>query len=300
MSRRNENETSRLPPGGRGEAVATPEPGKSTLAEGGKRAPVPGSRPADAALGALDGAVAASTGAGGKLKVETAAKSPNGSNSRKTVGVGELVYIEPENAVDGKFTSDAGTGKQDGIMYNWDAPASAAKATITFTPKDGTAPSTVELNVIEPSSVEFQNKKELSYGKVSAAGMKVKVAFLPFSVYFGNLDWQEKDVAPTVVEGWFKSLPPSKVKHKKGPGGYLDENNKAEDTAEWESDVVVKEKSKLQWDIPQHYKVKAASSGTVSAAMPVPNQPFTQLMTIDADGTTTVSKNGESVTRSPK
>lgn len=284
--------------GGRSEGGGTPEatPGKSTLTAG---APTPGGPVAgNAANAALptNGAQPASNGAV-KLKVETDKASADGKKNRTTVGVGERVFIEPDPTVDGKFKSDAGKGKQDGVMYNWDAPDKAATATITFTPKDGGTPATVVINVIEPTSADFMNKKVLSYGNVSAAGMKVKIAFKPFTVSFANLDWQEKDVDPTVVEGWFKSQPATKTKHKKGPGGYLDADNKADDTAEWASDVVVKEKSKLQWDIPQHYKV--ASGDTISAEKPVPNQPFTQLMTIDADGTTTVSKNGESVTRKP-
>lgn len=288
MSRRYESgRESPSESGGRGEGGGAPEPGKSTLVESLKSAPTgatpPGVLPTNEAVPASTGPV--------KLKVENDKKSPTGSNSRTTVGVGERIFVTNEPVTDGKFSSGVGKGKDEGTLYTWDAPDTAAKAVITFTPKDGGTPSTVEINVIEPASVEFQDKKELSYGNVSAAGMTVKVAFLPFTVSFANLDWQEKDVAPSVVEGWFKSLSPDKVKHKKGPGGYLDAKNKASDKAEWASSVVVKEESKLQWDIPQHYKVNGG------AEKPVPDQPFTQLMTIDADGTTTVTKNGMTVTR---
>lgn len=265
--------------GGRGEGTASPapasaEPGKSTL----PAAPGTDATPMDDKKSQ-------------KLQVETSVASPkDGSKDRKTVGLGELVYIQPEEAVAGTFTSTGGKGTQDGVMYNWTAPATAQTVTITFTPKDGT-PSTVQVKVIEPTSVEFEDKEELSYGNVSAAGMKVKVVFLPLSVSFSALDWQEKDVAPSAVEGWFKKQPAAKLKHKKGPGGYLDAKNAATDKAEWASNVVVKEDSKLQWDIPQQYSVNGG------AKVDVPNQPFTQLMTIDANGTTTVSKNGMSVTR---
>jgi hypothetical protein len=289
MSRRNESgRESPSASGGRGEGGGAPEPGKATLTQNLKSAPTAGAP----LLGDLptNRAETASTGPI-TLKVETDKKSPGGSNSRTTIGVGERIFVTNDPVTDGKFSSKVGKGKDEGTLYTWDAPDTAAKAIITFTPKDGGTPSTVEINVIEPESVVFQDKQALTYGKVSAAGMKVKVAFLPFTVSFANLDWQEKDVAPSVVEGWFKSLPADKVKHKKGPGGYLDAKNKAGDTAEWESSVVVKEESKLQWDIPQNYKVNGG------AEKPVPAQPFTQLMTIDASGTTTVTKNGQTVTR---
>ncbi|MBL9015796.1 MAG: hypothetical protein JNL83_16545 [Myxococcales bacterium] len=273
---------------GKGEAGGAPEPGKSTLTSNLKSAGAPGN-PAGAMP--ADEPVAASTGPV-KLKVENDKKSPSGSNARKTVGVGERIFVTNEPVTDGKFSCPVGTGKDESTLYTWDAPDTATKAVITFTPEEkGATPSTVEINVIEPEKVEFQDKTELSYGNVSAAGMKVKVAFLPFTVSFRNLDWQEKDVEPSAVEGWFTKQPANKLKHIKGAGGYLDDKNKATDKAEWRSDVVVKEKSKLQWDIPQHYKVNGG------AEKPVPSQPFTQLMTIDADGTTTVSKNGQSVTR---
>lgn len=248
-------------------------PGKSTLDTGSAEA-----SPATA------GAV--------KLKVENDQAAPAGGGKARTkVGVGERLFVTNEPATEGSFTSTAGTGKDEGTLYTWTAPETADKVTITFTPKDGGTASTVIIDVIAPDSVEFRDKKELSYGNVSAAGMKVKVVFLPLSVSFAALDWQEKDVAPSAVEGWFKSLGGAALQHKKGPGGYLDAKNQANDLAEWKSSTVVKEPSKLQWDIPQHYTV---NGGTEQA---VPNQPFTQLMTIDASGTTTVTKNGQTVTR---
>lgn len=269
--------------GGRGEGGGAVEPGKSTLTGGPKNIAAPGALPGNDAVKASTGSV--------KLKVENDKKAPTGGTDRTTVGVGERIFVTNEPVTDGKFSSTVGKGKDEGTLYTWDAPDTAAKATITFTPKDGGTPSTVVITVIEPEKVVFQDKKELTYGNVSAAGMKVKVAFLPFTVSFANLDWQEKNVDPTVVEGWFKTQPADKLKHVKGPGGYLDAANKADDTAEWKSSVVVKEQSKLQWDIPQTY---AVNGGT---AVPVPGSPFTQLMTIDATGTTTVSKNGQTVTR---
>ncbi len=287
MSRRYESgRESPLVSGGRGEGAGAPEPGKSTLTQNLKATPTAGA----ALPGVADGAQPATTGPI-KLKVENDKKSPSGSNTRTTIGVGERIFVTNDPVTDGKFSSKVGKGKDEGTLYTWDAPDTAAKATITFTPTDGGTPSTVEINVIDPEKVVFQDKQELTYGNVSAAGMKVQIAFLPFTVSFANLDWQEKDVTPTLVEGWFKSLSADKVKHKKGPGGYLDASNKAGDTAEWASSVVVKEVGKLQWDIPQHYKVNGG------AEKPLPGQPFTQLMTIDASGTTTVSKNGETVTR---
>lgn len=272
--------------GGRGEGEGV-GPGKSTQTQKLDTSPKPGG----SVVGSPDdGAVKASTGPV-KLNVENDKKAPTGGTNRTTVGLGERIFVTPEPLAEGKFSSTAGSGKDEGTLYTWDAPDTVSKVTITFKPKDGGTPSTVEINVIAPDKVEFQDKKELSYGNVSAAGMKVKAAFLPFTVSFANLDWQEKDVDPSKIEGWFTSQPADQLKHKKGPGGYLDAKNKADDWAEWKSSVVVKEKSALQWDIPQTYSV---NGGT---AQKVPNQPFTQLMTIDTNGTTTVSKNGQTVTR---
>jgi hypothetical protein len=262
---------------GRGEGEgALPQPGKGT---DGLNGPT------------TSGAQPMSTGAV-KLKVENDQKSPSGSNTRTKVGLGERIFITPEPVVSGKFSSPVGKGKDEGTLYTWDAPETAQKkVTITFTPDGGGTASTVDIEVIAPEKVEFQDKQELSYGNVSAAGMKVKVVFLPLSVSFAHLDWQEKDVDPSVADGWFKTLDAASIKHIKGPGGFLDSKNAAKDKAEWKSSVVVKEQSTLQWDIPQTYNVDGGKE------QDVPNQPFTQLMTISPDGTTTVSKNGQTVTR---
>lgn len=246
--------------------------------------------------GPADAAVPATAGTA-KVTHETDQKAPSGAaKTRTTVGVGELVYFTADSAEKGSsWKATAGKGKADGANYDWHAPASPATVTITFDPGGGGTPTTVTMNVIGPNGITYSDKKEDTFkAGVAGAGMTNKLTFLPLTVCFWGTQWREQDVDATNIQGWFTHLDKKKLKHKAAsPKDIGDDNSGPGDHASYSATPPFKEKGSFTWEIPQQYSVKGANTWQDIVT------PFTQLTTIAADGTLTVTKNGESVTRSP-
>jgi len=256
-----------------GDATPAATPGKGTLVGG-------------------EGATPTATKA--KVKHETDQATPDGTaKTRATVAIGELVYFTAEDVDAGTWSTAGGTGKADGLNYDWRAPSSPGSATITFDPGGGAAPTTVTMKVIAPDSITYSDKKEMSFGKGQAgAGMTVKLTFLPLSVCFWGTQWRETAVDASGVEGWFKPIEQT-LKHKPAsPRDIGSDNSGPGDKISYTATPPFKDKGKFTWDIPQQVSVKGASNW-------VDVKKFAQVTSIEPDGTLTVSKNGESVTRSP-
>jgi hypothetical protein len=281
-------------------ASSGPDPGKRTRTQG----IVATGEGEGGGLGSLkgplggqgDGAVPMTDGPT-KVTHETDQKAPGGApKTRTTVGVGERVYFTAESAEHGSsWKSSAGKGTTTSATeYQWDAPATPATVTITFDPGGGGTATTVSMSVIGPNQINYSDKKEDTFGAgVAGAGMTNKLTFLPLSVCFWGTQWREKDV-DGAAQGWFTHLPADKKKHKAAvPRDIGDDNSGPGDHASFSAKPPFGEKGTLSWDIPQEYSVKGANNWQQI----VP--PFTQLTTIETDGTLTVTKNGESVTRSP-
>lgn len=234
----------------------------------------------------------------GKAKVthETDQETPDGTaKTRKTVAVGELVYFSAADVQAGTWSTDVGSGKAKGLDYDWRAPSSPGSATITFTPTDaGAAPTTVTIKVIGPSSISYFDKKDQTYKKGTAgAGMLVKLEFLPLSVCFWGTQWRETEVDATGASGWFTHIDAKDLKHKPAAPRDIGSDNKGPgDKIGYTASPPFKEKGSFTWDIPQQYSVKGANNW-------LDIKKFAQVTSIEPDGTLTVTKNGESATRSP-
>ncbi|MEO8700566.1 MAG: hypothetical protein ABI867_11010 [Kofleriaceae bacterium] len=243
------------------------------------------SAPTDGLAGPADGTVPMTTG---KTKVthEATQKAPSGAaKTRTTVGVGEVVWFTADEAgTKAKWSSSAGKGKQDGANYDWTAPATPDTVTVTFDPGEGGTPTTVSMNVIGPNGIDYSEKKE----DKTATGMTNKLTFLPLSVNFFGTQWRETDVEGTGVEGWFKHVAADKLKHKAAVARDIgDDNSGPRDHASFRATKPYGEDGSFKWVIPQQYSVKGANNWQEITS------PFTQLTSITADGTLTVSKNGE-------
>jgi hypothetical protein len=243
--------------------------------------------PADAAIPATTGST--------KVTHETDQKAPGGAaNTRTTVAVGERVYFTAETAGDkAKWSASAGQGKGAREQWDWVAPATPDTVTVTFDPGDGGTATTVKMTVIGPNGINYSDKVEDTI-RGAGAGMTNKLTFLPLSVCFWGTQWRETDVDATNVTGWFTHLSAARLKHRAAPPRNIgDDNSGPKDHASFTASPPFKEAGSFTWVIPQQYSVRGANNWQEITT------PFTQLTTIEADGTLTVTKNGESVTRSP-
>lgn len=284
--------------------AAAPAVGKHTRTEGivargegqGDGVGAPNGPATPAGPGGPGTAAKPAAAAPAKVTSETDQKAPGGApKTRTTVAIGEKVYFTADTAPEGaSWKASAGSGKADGANYDWDAPSTPTSAvTITFDPGGGVTPTTVQMTVIGPSSIEYFGKTEQGFGAgVAGAGMVNKLKFLPMSVCFWGTQWRETDVDATNVSGWFSHVDAAKLKHTAAPERDIGDDNKGpKDIAAFTATGPYNEKGSFSWVIPQQYSFKGSGTWTDIGT------PFTQLTTIDAKGTLTVTKNGQTVTR---
>jgi hypothetical protein len=275
-------------------SVAPPTPGKSSRTEGivatGKgEGDGLGAEKGPAITGPAGGAVPAKTGTV-KVTHETDQDTPSGAaKTRTTVGVGELVYFTAESADKGSsWSATAGKGKANDANYDWRAPATPSSVTITFDPGGGGTATTVEMKVIGPNGITYSDKKEDS----APTGMTNKLTFLPLSVCFWGTQWREQDVDAANIKGFFTHIKADKLKHHAAsPKDIGSDNSGPKDHASFAATKPFGEAGSFSWEIPQQYSVKGANNWQQIVS------PFTQLTSIEVDGTVTVTKNGESVTK---
>ena len=234
--------------------------------------------------------------AAGQITHETKFNAPDGSpKTRKDVGVGEEVEFKAPTA--GKWTASSGTPATlaNGNTFNWTAPNRAASVKIKF--EVGGKESSVSMKVIEPDSITATKNSEIGYtaGK-QGAGMKLTFNYHPKSVSFGNIEAKEVSGPATNITGYFKKSPAADLWHDSGDTFFpVREDNKdtAEDTAAFWGNPKPWAKGGWEWKIPNHFKVKTEGGNGKKFTT------VTQAFSMAADGESTVTKAGESVTRKP-
>lgn len=237
------------------------------------------------------GAPSATPANGGTTKVTSTtqqAAADGTADTRKTVAVGEKVDFDVDEA-DAKATWSAsggtGTATADKGRYTWTAPSTPGSATITFTPGDGGAATTVTMKIVGVDSIEYYDKKQVMSGK-GQAGMDVKLKFLPLSVSFWGSQWRETVVDASNVSGFFEKASPGK--HKPAtPRNIGSDNTGPGDHITWSGKGPFSDGG-FTWSIPQQYGVKGSNTWHDIKT-------FDQVTTIDAKGSVTITKNGESV-----
>jgi hypothetical protein len=231
-----------------------------------------------------------------KIVPQTKFKAPSGGRKRTDVGVGEDVTFTSN--VKGSWAVTGGTAAApvtNGKKFKWRAANRAASITVTLTA--GTQTATTTMNVIEPSAITANKLSEMSYKKgEQGAGMKLRFVYQPLNVSFGNMEVKEVSGPATSLTGYYLTQPASSLWHDSGDSfTRIGKNNKdtAIDTAANPGDPMPWSDGTFEWLIPNHFKtIDESGNGKQFTTV-------TQAFKLFANGTITVSKAGQTVTRSP-
>jgi hypothetical protein len=259
----------------------------------------------DGVKGAVTAAKGAALAVAGvpMISHETHDRAPGASNTRTTVGVGEMITFSSN--MPGKWKADKGARgfpkKATGTQFIWAAMSTAGSAKITFEPEDKGQPKLeVVIQVIAPT-VDYLNARAVAFPGQAAgmAGvqMETDVTFGPSNVSFANTMWWEKAGPATGATGYFKdhvtkrklSLP----YHRPNPDDVqIDATNSGiVDAAGWWDFNGPYSDGSFEWVIPTYYRVVDDRRHLISNVR--------QTCTITADGTMTVVKGSSSMSRRP-
>lgn len=236
-------------------------------------------------------------GGGPTITHQTEFAAPDGtSNDRTDVGVGEKVTFAGDSA--GDWSASGGTpvdasGQQS---FEWTAPNRATNVTIKLRAND--QESEVRMAVIEPNDITASKVGNIGYpaGR-QGAGMRLKFNYHPMNVSFGNIEAKEVSGPATSITGYFAlRYTPADLWHDSGDTFYpvgSDNKDTATDTASFSGYPKPWSKGGWEWRIPNHFRV-AGEGGDGKLFTTV-----TQAFSLGSDGTSSVTKAGQSVERTP-
>ena len=216
------------------------------------------------------------------------------NRARLKLGVGEEVVLSgmPTNTI---WNASAGTlsgSNGNGTMFT--APNN--KGTVTVTAKvNGISLQTI-FNVVEPASESAVIYSNNTYSAGSqGVGMRLApITVAPTSVSFYNVECLEVPGPATEITGYFTNYPAITLAHNPNTNWIqLTENNTWADNAAFYGYPSPWYAGSFKWIIPVQWRVVGSSN-----AVSLPNR--TQTFSIqNTNGTSTVSKLGQSVTRTP-
>jgi hypothetical protein len=255
----------------------------------------PSAAPADGGGAAQAGAPAAGSAGGITIDVSNHRPAPGSENFNRTVvGVGEVTTFWASQP-GGTWSSSSGTGTvgADG-EYEWTAPSTMASATITY--RVGDATGTVTMTVLQPMAITATLVGANNVNQVpgqGGAGMDLKLTMHPTTVSFYNVQWLEQPGPVGGKWGYFEQATDDQLAHAPNAEWLMmgDDNQGVTDTAAFYGAPPPFSEGGFLWVIPNLFRVGNEGSGTVFF-------PSVQVMTLAADGTGTVSKFGNSTTRS--
>jgi hypothetical protein len=264
-------------------------PGASGANEGAHIGPAGGATVPGAPGGS---AVGASTAAKLEIKHQTVKHAAKGADTRTTVGVGEAVQLA--GSVEGSWSANHGTiSAARGAHATWTAPATAGSTTIRFSAGGKSVSKT--FRVIAPTGLTMKKASEDAFpAGQQGVGMITNVTVGPTSVSFGNVQWLEVPGPASGITGYFTRYPG--LAHKPNPNWlqWNDQNTGLTDHASlfrWPKPWAV---GGFQWAIPNKWRV--ASAGGAGHVFTTTHQVFRMT---NQRGTTTITKGGASVTRTP-
>jgi hypothetical protein len=156
--------------------------------------------------------------------------------------------------------------------------------------------STVSMSVIEPDEIKAVKKDEIaSAAGRQGAGMHLTFNYYPKKVSFGNVEAKEVSGGATNVSGYFLT---HGMPHWHNSGDTFfpigqDNKDTATDTASFSGYPKPWAKGGWDWQIPNHFRVKTEGGDGKKFTT------VTQAFSMTANGESTVTKAGESVTRAP-
>jgi hypothetical protein len=230
------------------------------------------------------------------ITTRTLLAAPNGApNTRKIVGVKEKV--EMTSASPATWSARHGTVvPTTGTTVIWTAPPTGVVTLIKAILASGKTCLRL-MTVKAPNNLTMVKASEHTIPRGTAgACMVTDVTIHPRTVCLGATQWLEVPGPATNVDGYFKKFSRDTLFHNPNPDyvPFNDDNAGPTDHAAWHEVPGPFSPGQFEWDIPNKYKVDGESDAS--------GRPFTrtlQLFTMDATGTMTISKAGESVSRSP-
>jgi hypothetical protein len=236
-----------------------------------------------------------------QLITRTEASTPDGSpSSRTTVGVGEIVDVTLTPTSLGHVTwSLAGGGELSATKGNpieFTAPGQAANP-CTITANCAGLSWTVPFNVIPPAGETATVSSINSYLiGTQGVGFVLAITVTPTNVSFHNVSIKEQKGTRSNITGVFKSHPTKNIHHPNIHFTLLDVNNQWSDTL-WCQGYPANEWSlgHMDWTIPVRWAVNPIPTAPGSEGIPDRTETFDMA----PDGTTTLSKLGRTVSRSP-
>jgi hypothetical protein len=240
-----------------------------------------------------------------KLVSQCWASTPT-NRARTTVGVGEAVnvFFQPSLPINVNWTVSAGSLTSTSGPSTWFvAPSNAATTTITITASIGRQSVSIPFTVVAPSGVSATitstRKQNIPVG-VAGAYMHLNVTMQPTNVSFYRVSMLEVTNAATSVTGYFTSHWPSPHDNVAGAGQWhpvgvdnlIDVANGMDTCSYYGSSHLPPPWSpggSFTWPIPGQWKIGNGSTNSLSWS--------DQVFTLGANGTFTITKFGQSVTR---
>lgn len=229
------------------------------------------------------------------VEIETEVTVPS-DRTRKKLGVGEKVTLklQPSSlspvtwSLSGNGTLSATSGNP--IIFTAHERASTPSVTATY----GGVSYTVGFTVVEPTSESAVIQSEDTFAAgTQGAGMRLEITISPTDVSFERVESQEVPGPATNITGYFTNYPPNSLRHVTAGWVRIAPGNKKYDHAAFSGWPSPWSTGGFQWVIPIQWRVVGKTNiGTLPDRI--------QTFSIDdANGTSTVSKLGQSVTRSP-
>ena len=188
----------------------------------------------------------------------TVKAAPSGAaNTRKEVGVGEVVDFTASAAGIWKATNGTPTTGASSTTFRWKAPAVADTVTIALT--SGTQTATDTIKVIAPNAITMR-KVSSHTGDIGVGGacMLNEVKFGPDTVNLGATQWLEVPGPATGVDGFFKKFSAATLHHNPTLF-YISINDSnildGSDHCAWHTTPGPYKDGSFTWVVPNRYKL---------------------------------------------
>ncbi len=232
--------------------------------------------------------------AGVSLQTQTEATIPS-NTARTKLGIGERVTLSlspaPPCSVTWSKTGNGSLSATSGNSITFTAHERASTTTVTA--NIGGVQRSITYTVVEPASESAIKLGDQTFpAGVQGAGMDLLITVAPTDVSFAKVEVREVPGPATNITGYFTThTPPA---HSPNPLWItLSANNKWEDDAHFNNWPSPWTTGGWQWNIPVRWRVVGSTS---DAALPNRLQVFSINNTA---GSSTVTKLGQSATRSP-
>jgi hypothetical protein len=232
-----------------------------------------------------------------QLVSQCVATTPS-DQSRTNLGVGEQVnfYFNPAPTTTNiTWSATAGSlAVTSGMTNLFTAPDNATNVTVTVT--IGSAPVNLYYKITEPSSeTSVIGSTNTFPAGIEGAGMQLIITWGPTNVSFAKVQILEVPGPASSITGYFTNFPSASLSHFPNTNWVtLSSFNQTADTASVSNLPAPWYPGGFDWNIPVQWKIVNGNKTNN-----FPTNEIQSFRITDTNGTTTVSKLGSSVTRTP-